>query len=200
MTEKPYSESCDRNREPILAVLRRHFADRKRVLEIGSGTGQHAVYFAQKLPNLLWQASDRAENLPGIRAWLDDAALTNAPRPIELDVAKGPWPSADYDAIFSANTLHIMGWPEVEALFRALPGVASPNAKLVIYGPFNYDGKYTSASNADFDRSLRGRAAHMGLRDVEAVNALAVQSGFLPIDDVAMPANNRCLAWQRTVA
>jgi len=200
MTDKPYSASCDRNRDPILAVLRDYFADRRRVLEIGSGTGQHAAYLARQLPHLLWQASDRAENLAAIQAWICDAGPVDALPPIELDVANGPWPSARYDAVFSANTLHIMGWPEVEAMFRALPTVASPGAKLAIYGPFNYGGKPTSASNAEFDRSLRSRAAQMGVRDFEAVNALARQAGFEAIDDVAMPANNRCLLWRRSAA
>ena len=197
MTDKPYSEYCDRNRGPILTVLRKHFSDRTRVLEIGSGTGQHAVYFAANLPHVIWQASDRAENLPGIRAWIDDAALPNTPQPIELDAVNGPWPAARYDAFFSANTLHIMAWPQVQALFRALPDIASADAKLAVYGPFNYGGKYTSASNEGFDRSLKSRGGQMGIRDFEAVNALAEKSGFKLIDDVTMPANNRCVIWQR---
>lgn len=198
MQDKPYSEYCDRNRDPILTVLRTHFADRKRALEIGSGTGQHAVYFARNLPNLIWQPSDRAENLPGIRAWVDDARLPNLLAPIELDAAQGPWPAARYDAFFSANTLHIMAWPEVQTFFASLPGIASDDAKLAVYGPFNYGAKFTSASNADFDRSLKSRGAHMGIRDFEAVNALAEKSGFKLADDVAMPANNRCLVWRRS--
>ena len=197
MTSKPFSESCERNRDPIFNVLREQFADRKRVLEIGSGTGQHAVYFAQKLPSLMWQTSDRAENIAGIRAWLDEAALPNTPPPIELDVAEGPWPSKKFDAFFSANTLHIMSWPDVEALFATLPTIATADAKLAIYGPFNYEEKFTSDSNAAFDRSLKRRAAHMGIRDIEAVSALAAEGGFALIDDVPMPANNRCVVWQR---
>ena len=194
---KPRSEACERNRDPILAVLRAHFSDRKRVLEIGSGTGQHAVHFAAALPELLWQTSDRAENLPGIRAWLDEAKLPNTPPPLELDVAQGQWPQGPYDAIFSANTLHIMSWPEVESLFAALPKLASNDAKLAIYGPFNYGGAFTSESNAAFDESLKARAPHMGLRDVEDVDRLARAAGFALIDDVAMPANNRTRIWQR---
>jgi cyclopropane fatty-acyl-phospholipid synthase-like methyltransferase len=197
MTSKPLSDACERNRDPILDVLRDHFSDRARVLEIGSGTGQHAVYFAQKLPFLNWQTSDRAENLPGIRTWLDEAQLPNTSPPIELDVAHGPWPPEKFDAFFSANTLHIMSWPDVEALFAALPNVATTDAKLAIYGPFNYEEKFTSHSNAAFDRSLKRRAAHMGIRDIEAVNALAAEGGFVLIDDVPMPANNRCVVWQR---
>ena len=195
--DKPHAPSCERNREPILEVLRRHYADRRRVLEIGSGTGQHAVHFAAALDWLDWQCSDRAENLPGIRAWLDEAALPNTPAPLELDVA-GPWPHGPFDAVFSANTLHIMAWPEVERLFAQLPAVATDDARLAIYGPFNYGGHCTSDSNAAFDQGLKARGAHMGIRDAEAVDALAAAAGFALVDDVAMPANNRCRIWQRS--
>ena len=197
MTDKPFAPSCERNREPIVSVLRAHFADRTRVLEIGSGTGQHAVYFAAALPHVVWQASDVAENLPGIRLWLDEAHLPNTPAPIELDVSGATWPVGPYDALFSANTLHIMSWPEVEQFFAHLAGLATPDAKLAIYGPFNYDGKFTSASNAAFDESLRARAPHMGIRDRDAVDALARKVGFALVDDCEMPANNRTLVWQR---
>jgi hypothetical protein len=201
-TEKPYSAACERNRDPILRVLRSRFADRRKVLEIGSGTGQHAVHFAAALPHLAWQASDRAENLPGIRLWLDEARLANTPPPLEFDVDQQLSPgdvrtAIRYDACFSANTLHIMSWSEVEKLFGALPEMTTHDAGLVIYGPFNYGGRYTSVSNADFDRSLKERAPHMGIRDVSAVDALAHGAGFDLIDDVAMPANNRCRVWQR---
>jgi hypothetical protein len=148
------------------------------------------------LPMLTWQASDQAENLPGIRLWLEEAAIANTPAPLEFDI-NGRWPDARYDAIFSANTLHIMSWEEVQTLFAKLPTIATTDAKLAIYGPFNYEGKFTSDSNRDFDASLKQRAAHMGIRDFEAVNALAAAAGFALIDDVPMPANNRCLVWQR---
>lgn len=197
MADKPFSAACERNREPILAVLRVHFADRRHVLEIGSGTGQHAVYFAAGLPQLVWHSSDRAENLPGVRQWLTEAALPNTPAPLQLDVADGPWPNAEFDAIFSANTLHIMAWHEVQALFAGLSRIATADAKLAVYGPFNYAGQYTSASNAAFDRELQMRAPHMGIRDAAAVDALALDVGFILIDDVAMPANNRTRIWQR---
>ncbi|MEO7325837.1 MAG: DUF938 domain-containing protein [Dokdonella sp.] len=197
MHEKPYSAASERNREPILAVLREFFADRRHVLEVGSGTGQHAAHFAAALPQLTWQSSDRAENLGGIRAWLEEADLPNTPAPLTLDVARVPWPGGPFDAAFSANTLHIMAWHEVEAFFSALPLVVTGDAKLAIYGPFNVDGAFTSASNAAFDESLRARAPHMGIRDVRAVDALARAAGFVLLDDVAMPANNRLRTWQR---
>jgi cyclopropane fatty-acyl-phospholipid synthase-like methyltransferase len=193
---KQSSDACERNKDPILAVLHAHFSDRERVLEIGSGTGQHAAYFAAQLPTLIWQSSDREENLPSVRAWLDEAGLPNTPAPFEFDVTH-TWPSGNYDAIFSANTLHIMSWPGVETLFRNLSSITTPDAKLAIYGPFNVDGQFTSDSNAAFDRSLKSRGAHMGIRDFEAVNALARTAGFALIDDVPMPANNHLLIWQR---
>lgn len=196
MNIKPFSDACERNRDPIFSALRPHFSDRERVLEIGSGTGQHAAYFAKKMPSLVWQSSDRSENLPGVRAWLDEAALPNTPAPIELDV-NGHWPNDRFDGIFSANTLHIMSWAEVELLFRKLASISTPDAKLAIYGPFNYDGQFTSDSNAAFDRSLKSRGAQMGIRDFEVVNALASNAQFALIDDVPMPANNRLLVWQR---
>lgn len=197
MNEKPYAPSCERNREPILAVLRRHFHDRHRVLEIGSGTGQHAVYFGAALPQLQWQTSDRAEQHEGIRAWLAEAALPNVLQPLMLDVMSDDWPPPGYDAAFSANTLHIMSWPAVKSCFAGLGRVLTEDARMVIYGPFNVDGHYTSASNAEFDRWLKARDTEMGIRDLAAVDALAAAIGLRLIEDVAMPANNRCLIWQR---
>ena len=202
MSELPNAPSCERNRDPILAVLQRHFAERRDVLEIGSGTGQHAVYFAAAMPWLRWQCSDRAENLPGIASWLDHASLPNTPMPVELDVASGPWPGrrADggrFDAAFSANTLHIMGWPQVEAFFAGLDGALAGDARLVVYGPFNYGGEYTSDSNREFDGWLKARDPQSAIRDFEAVDALATNIGLRLDEDIAMPANNRCLVWRR---
>jgi SAM-dependent methyltransferase len=194
--EKPDAPSCLRNREPILEVLRDHFADRRNVLEIGSGTGQHAIFFAAALSHLSWQTSEQLENLPGIRAWLDEATLPNTPAPLELDVM-GAWPPQRYDAIFSANTLHIMSWAEVERVFSRLPDAMTGDAVLAIYGPFNYAGRFTSESNAAFDVSLKERGSHQGIRDFEAVDALAVTAGLTLIEDRAMPSNNRCLVWKR---
>ena len=196
LLNKPYSPACDRNREPILALLREQFQDRRGVLEIGSGTGQHAVYFAGKLPQLTWQTSDRADNLAGIRLWLNEAGLANTPPPMEFDVNL-TWPNQRFDAIFSANTLHIMAWPEVEQLFAGLPKVMTESAKLVIYGPFNSGGQFTSESNASFDALLKARNPYQGIRDREAVIALAEQRDLKLLADVAMPAHNRCLVWER---
>lgn len=196
-TCKPHAPATERNRGPILEVLRVHFAKRRRVLEIGSGSGEHAVHFAAAMPWLCWQCSDLADNLPGIRAWLDEAALPNLPAAIELDVAEQPWPVRGFDAVFSANTLHIMGWPDVEAMFAALPAALEHNATVVVYGPFNYAGSFTSLSNAAFDQSLRQAAPHRGIRGFEAVAAQAEAAGLRLIEDLPMPANNRCLIWRR---
>lgn len=196
-SEKPDAPSCERNRNPILAVLAEYFPDNCRVLEIGSGTGQHAVYFAAAMPQWQWQCSDRAESLPAIRLWLDDAALPNTPAPIEFDVASGDWPDGRYDAVFSANTLHIMGWDEVQAMFRGLPDILEADARVVIYGPFNDDGQFSSDSNAQFEQCLKARGPQMGIRDQSAVAALAKEAGLDVIAAVPMPANNRCLVWQR---
>jgi len=197
---KPHAPACDRNRDPILAVLRDHFADRRHVLEIGSGTGQHAVHFAAAMPWLEWQCSDVAENLPGISLWLDDAALPNTPPPLQLDVAQGPWPTPGaIDAVFTANTLHIMGWPEVEAFFAGVGALLRDVARgtLVVYGPFNYGGTWTSDSNRDFDAWLAARDPRSAIRDFEAVEALAARVGLRLDVDLAMPANNRCLVFSR---
>lgn len=184
---KPYSEACERNREPILAVLRRVLAGSRKVLEIGSGTGQHAAYFSSRLPHLAWQASDVAEHLPGIRAW--------GVEPIELDV-DGEWPTIDADAAFTANTCHIMSWPQVEKMFAGLGGMATLRT-ICVYGPFNYGGEHTSESNARFDAMLRARDPLSGVRDFEAIVALAKAQGMALQEDNAMPANNRLLVFSR---
>ncbi|WP_379654425.1 DUF938 domain-containing protein [Pseudoxanthomonas sp. UC19_8] len=197
MVDKPFAPSCARNRDPILAVLRPLLAQARRVLEIGSGTGQHAVHFAAALPQLCWQTSERAEHLPGIGAWLDEAALPNTPPPLELDVARGPWPAQRFDAVFTANTLHIMGWPQVQACFAGLSGVLESGGVLAVYGPFNYGGAFTSDSNVQFDQWLKARDPVSGIRDFEAVDALARGIGLRLEADHAMPANNRLLVWRR---
>jgi hypothetical protein len=187
---KDFSEACARNREPILAILKRVFADRRRVLEIGSGTGQHAAYFAPELPHLAWQASDVAGNLPSIRAWRAE------PPPIELDVDH-PFPAVEADAVFSANTCHIMSWAQVERMFEGVGALLPEGGAFALYGPFNYGGRYTSDSNARFDASLRRRDPLSGLRDAEAIIALAGRNGMALEADNPMPANNRLLVFRR---
>lgn len=201
MKGKPYSPASERNRDPILDVLRVNFAERRRVLEIGSGSGQHAVHFAAAMPWLTWQCSDRVEHLPGIRQWLDGGGLPNTPPPVELDVATFAGVSeaglTRADAVFSANTLHIMSCSEVAAFFDVVKTVLGrSDSMLVVYGPFNYAGNYSSASNGDFDGWLKARDPQSGIRDFEAVDLLAQGIGLRLVDDIAMPANNRCIVWR----
>lgn len=197
MINKPFADSCVQNQQVILDVLREEFVNSRNVFEIGSGTGQHAIFFARHLPQLLWQCSDRTDSLAGIRAWLDDTGLSNTPPPLQLDVLNDPWPITRYDAIFSANAVHIMGWTAVEAMFNGIEKILEAGGLLCLYGPFNYHGTYTSESNAHFDQWLKGRDPQSGVRDFEALDRLAGKIGLRLINDHAMPANNHILVWQR---
>lgn len=194
---KPFSQACLNNRDPILQVLRRVFAQQHQVLEIGSGTGQHAVYFAEHLPHLHWQTSDLVENHEAILAWLDDYAGDNIAPPLELDVTQQDWPVSEFDAVFSANTAHIMPWEAVEQMFAGIPSVLQSGGILALYGPFNYNGTYTSESNRRFDGWLKAQAPHRAIRDFELINALAQRADLTLLEDNAMPANNRLLVWRR---
>lgn len=193
---KPFSEACEENKAPILDVLLHLFDDARTILEIGSGTGQHAVHFAAAMPHLIWQTSDLEENHPGIRAWLEEAALANTREPILLDVSHD-WPLAAYAGVFSANTTHIMSWPEVEKMFRGIGRVLKPEGCFALYGPFNYQGGYTSDSNRNFDQWLKSRDPLSGIRDFEALNELAVSNRLQLTEDVEMPVNNRILVWRK---
>lgn len=194
--ERPFSQACENNQSPILSVISRHFVEVDFVLEIGSGTGQHAVYFAKHLPQLLWQPSDRQPYLEGINQWLSWAALDNINSPLELDVNK-TWPIESTPAIFSANTLHIMSWQEVEGFFSAIKTVLCCPGIVCFYGPFNKNGQYTSDSNAQFDQWLKARNPLSGIRDFEAIDRLAKGAGLRLLEDCALPANNRCLVYQQ---
>ena len=191
----PFSDACERNKEPILSVLRGAFAGCTHVLEIGSGTGQHAVHFAQALPKVVWQPSETAEGMPGLRKRIFAEGPKNLRAPVLLDVTETPWDVRKVDGVFTANTLHIMHWPQVEAFFANLPAVAKPGTVLAIYGPFRYGGQYTSESNAAFDEMLHARDRDSGIRDFEAVDALARAAGFRFVADHRMPANNQTLVW-----
>lgn len=194
---KPFSEACEQNKLPILAVLQQHFVNVHTVLEIGSGTGQHAVFFASQLPHLQWLTSEVAELHSGIHAWLDQARLPNVSQPLELDVNQPNWPVEGVDAIFSANTVHIMDWSSVQNMFAGIGRVLQTQGVFCLYGPFNYQGGYTSDSNARFDMWLKQRDPRSGIRDFEALNALAQQYGMTLRTDHAMPANNRTLVWEK---
>lgn len=197
MDDRPFSQACENNREPILRFLRHGFATAHSVLEIGSGTGQHAVHFAAAMPWLEWQASDRVEHHPGIKAWIASAGLPNLHAPLELDVMHD-WPAGPFDAVFTANTLHIMAWEEVVALIRGVASVLALHGVLAVYGPFKVAGDFTSDSNAAFDASLRSRDSRMGIRDIESVLQAMSCHGLVLQADFAMPANNRLLFLQKT--
>lgn len=194
---KPYSESCEQNRAPILQVLRAKLAGRSRLLEIGSGTGQHAAYFAPEFPSLIWQTSDVAAYHPGIRAWLEDAESGNILPPLALDVCRDSWPDTLFDAVFSANTAHIMAWSEVECMFEGVGKVLEAGGVFCLYGPFNYGGRFTSDSNARFEQWLKARDPESGIKDFEALQKLAEYAGLSLGKDYEMPANNRILAWSK---
>ena len=191
----PYSEACERNKGPILDVLRRCFAHTVQVLEIGSGTGQHAVHFAAQLSHLTWHPTERLEYLPDLTARVQAEGGRNLRVPTVLDVRQPVWPLRSADAMFTANTLHIMAWPEVEALFRGIGSTLAPGGVLCIYGPFRYHGRHTSLSNEEFDRMLRERDPDSGLREIDAVKALAAGIGAELAADHDLPANNRLLVF-----
>lgn len=194
----PFSQACENNREPILSTLRRWLASSRHVLEIGTGTGQHACHFAAGLPHLQWIPSDHPESLWQSRERLQAAALPNLVLPaLDLDVARTPWPAVQVDAIFSANTAHIMSWPEVEAMFAGAGYLLPTGGCFCLYGPFNIDGTYTSDSNRRFDEWLKARSPNQGIRDLEALRGLATRCGLALEANQPMPANNRLLLWRR---
>ena len=190
------AESCERNKEPILRVLQPELAQARAVLEIGSGTGQHAVYLAAGLPQLTWQPSEVEELVPELAERVRLEGGANLAAPIALDVRILPWPALRVDALFSANTLHIMSWPAVEDFFRGAAAVLHPGGRLCVYGPFNYGARYTSDSNRQFDLWLKARDPESGIRDFEALQGLAQAAGLAFSADHTMPANNRLLVWR----
>lgn len=196
MVNKPFSQACENNKNPILEILRDVFANTKQVLEIGSGTGQHAVYFAEHLQHLHWQPSDRRENLAGIQTWIDAFPQKNLLPIIELDVTQAQWPQS-VDAVFSANTTHIMPWEIAQLMLQKVASLLPADGTFALYGPFNYRGEFTSESNANFDRWLKNAAPHQGIRDFEKVNEIVCKQGLTLLKDYAMPANNRLLTWKK---
>jgi cyclopropane fatty-acyl-phospholipid synthase-like methyltransferase len=194
---KPFSESCEQNKHAILEVLKQTFADAREVLEIGSGSGQHAVFFARELPHLSWQTSDVSAHHPGIQAWIDEADLSNILAPLALNVETDRWPERSFDAIFSANTVHIMGWPEVEKMFAGIQKVLKPGGCFCLYGPFNIDGQFSAASNAQFEAWLKSQDPKSGIRDQADLDRLAKNAGLLRIARYEMPADNAILGWQK---
>ena len=197
---KPFSESCEQNKQPILTVLKRYIANVKTVLEIGSGTGQHTVFFAEQFPHLTWLASDQLNYHDGIEQWLQESTLSNIRGPLLLDVNQKNWPLDKTDAIFSANTVHIMSWSSVESLFSGVGDVLIEGGVFCLYGPFNYNGQFSSESNARFDLWLKQRDPMSGVRDFEALQLLAGKAGLKFVEDIEMPANNRILIWKKSWA
>ncbi|MFT3930354.1 MAG: DUF938 domain-containing protein [Spongiibacteraceae bacterium] len=195
MDSRPFSQACENNQQPILEIIQPLFSEVNEVLEIGSGTGQHAVYFGKAMPHLRWQCSDRIENHDGINAWREWAGLSNVLPPLVLDV-NAAWPIENTPAIFCANVIHIISWSEVEKLFSSFAQYLRKPGIVCLYGPYNYNGQFTSESNARFDQWLKDRDPRSGIRDFEKVNALAQAAGLSLQADHAMPANNRCLVWR----
>lgn len=194
---KQYSPSCDQNKYPILNIIKPLLSSAESVLEIGSGTGQHSVYFAKALAHLSWQASDQAMYLPSVNTWIAEAQLANTPKALELDVTS-EWPTNNYDAIFSANTVHIMSWEMVLDFFKGVSGVLVNNGLFILYGPFNYNGQYTSESNANFDLWLAQQNPKSAIRNFEQLIQLAEKYDMHLTNDIEMPANNRILVWKKS--
>lgn len=194
---KPYSEACERNKHAIADALKRVFPAPGSVLEIASGTGQHAVHFASELPHVTWHCSDLPERLAGIVDWLEEAGLENVVAPVALDVCTGYWPQRHFDYAFSANSSHIMSWPAVVCMFEGVASILTSRGLFALYGPFNVAGQYTSDSNRRFDEALRLENSDMGLRDIEAVVQLAAASGLAHTENIEMPANNRLLIFAK---
>jgi len=197
MTGKPNAPASGRNRQPILDVLEIELRDCGSVLEIGSGTGQHAVFFAEAMPWLTWQTSDLAENHPGIRSWITDARLPNVRDPILLDVQQAKGVNGEYDGVFSANTAHIMSMPAVRCMFDVARRLLSDDGVFCLYGPFNEDGEFSSDSNKNFDRSLRSQDPVMGIRNLEDLDDFADESMMHRERLYAMPANNLFAIWRK---
>jgi cyclopropane fatty-acyl-phospholipid synthase-like methyltransferase len=196
--EKPYSVACDRNKEPILEVLKNTIlpSDR-RLLEIGAGSGQHAVYLAPFFPQLEWFPTDLSSNLAGMNLWLNEARIPNIQKPLRLDVSKDDFPKLKFDVVFTANTFHIMHWKDCKALMKLLGHRLREGSRAIIYGPFKYNNEFTSESNAAFDASLKERDPLSGIRNFEDVTNNMSKNGFELVHDYEMPANNRTLVFNR---
>lgn len=195
--DKPFSQACVNNRGPIAEILQRVFAQSKNILEIGSGTGQHGVWFAEKMPHLSWQTSDQPHNHAGICQWISDCPAPNLLEPVALDVLSDPWPEGSYDGVFSANTAHIMPWEAFVAMFTGIGEHLLSNGLFCLYGPMKYMGELDAPSNVQFDQMLRQQLPHQGIRKFHDINRLALAAGLILLEDNALPANNRLIVWQK---
>ncbi len=198
MPQRPFSQACENNKQPILEVLTRYLTSSVNLLEIGSGTGQHGVFFAEQLPQVTWQTSDLVENHAGIQAWIDSYTGDNLRSPLELNVAQFPCDLAPVQVVYTANTAHIMSWDQARQMIRGVGLLLPKDGLWIIYGPFNYGGQFTSESNANFNDWLKAQAPHRAIRDFEAVCEEAKAVDLSLIEDCSMPANNRCLVFQKT--
>ncbi|WP_367104161.1 DUF938 domain-containing protein [uncultured Psychrobacter sp.] len=197
----PFSQACENNKDAILKVLQQELQEYTHVLEVGSGTGQHSAYFAPNLPHLQWQTSDVIDNHHIIKAWHNAYPTSNLYAPLTFDLRTDALPKSVtgklYDAVFTANTLHIIAWSLVENLFKLAAEALPTNGKLIIYGPFNENGHYTSASNQSFDLSLRQRDPSSGIRNKEDIIILAKQHHLTLGNQYQMPANNQILIFKK---
>ena len=193
----PFSQASENNKFPILDILKHHLNNRRSLLEIGGGTGQHAAFFARQFPEIIWQSSDIHSNVKTLNLRVASAKLKNLPLATSLDVNKETWNYGFYDAIFSANCLHIISEDSVINFFKGTSKHINDGGVLLVYGPFKYRGKFTTESNAGFDRWLKARDPKSGIRDFEWTNELAEEVGFSLVEDNAMPANNQLLAWAK---
>ncbi|ASP39939.1 methylase [Bacterioplanes sanyensis] len=193
----PVSEACLRNQAPIADVLAAELPEQAVVLEIGSGTGQHAAYITSKLPGIKWQPSELAGHLEGINAWRLRSQNANFMPPLILDVAQDLWPVKQVDAVFSANVVHFVGWPQVRSMMTGIGRVLRRAGLAFLYGPFNYAGQYTSEGNQRLDEWLRQRDPESGIKDFEQVILAARKEKLRLLKDIAMPANNRMLVLQK---
>ena len=193
----PFSQACEKNKEPILKVLKEYISDQESLLEIAGGTGQHGEFFAKGFPNIVWQTSDLPDAVTDLNLRISEANLQNLPRALTLDVNNPNWNVKKYELLFTANSLHIMSEESVENFFSRIPDALQQSALVFIYGPFKYDGKFTTESNAEFDEWLKEKDRRSGIRDFEVISELAISAGFSFVADVQMPSNNQLLVFSR---
>ena len=194
---QPFSQACENNKQPILSVLQQYLQKPLTVWEIGSGTGQHAVYLAEKLPHIQWQPTDLAASLAGIKRWIDGSQTNNLLPPLFLDVCASPWPTDEMAAAFTANTIHIMNDTATREMFLGVGSRLLPDGLFFTYGPFLYGGRYTSDSNQTFDQWLKERDPSSGIKEIEILKTDAARVGLSLVNDHKMPANNQLLVWKK---
>lgn len=197
--EKPFAPACERNQDPILNILQSLLVNKKAVFEVGSGTGQHAVYFAKNMPHIVWQTSDLVEKHNGINLWIDASKLKNVKAPISFDVNKDELESNHYDAVFTANTFHIMSWEECCKCISKLSEALKTNGSFILYGPFNFNGQFTAGSNENFDQHLKSQDPKMGIRDFSDIERICNKYNMLFVEKFEMPSNNFILVFTKKV-